>query len=157
MTCAHNNRTGRGVLQVYWGARFKLKGSAMVHRTIAVLVGTLIVILAGPWGAHLSHTVADITSMSARLLLAPAALATDVIPVAPSRSGSLHFSAAGPLKADGLGPKEGFDLPPTDLDRVGVGTRAPDFTLRSSNGTRISLSDSIGKDNVVLVFYRGHW
>jgi len=56
-----------------------------------------------------------------------------------------------------LGPKDGAGLPPTDLDRIQVGSQAPDFTLESSEGTAISLSDSEGKENVVLVFYRGHW
>lgn len=64
----------------------------------------------------------------------------------------LATSAAGQL-----GPKNGAGLRPVDLDRVQVGSRAPDFTLASSNGTSHSLSDSIGKQNVVLVFYRGHW
>lgn len=56
-----------------------------------------------------------------------------------------------------LGPKDGTELPSTDLDRVRVGSRAPDFTLESSDGAVISLSDSVGKESVVLVFYRGHW
>lgn len=56
-----------------------------------------------------------------------------------------------------LGPKEGADLKPTDLNRVKVGDKAPDFTLEDMNGERISLSDFAGKKNAVLVFYRGHW
>lgn len=56
-----------------------------------------------------------------------------------------------------LGPKDGAKLPPTDLARVKVGDKAPDFTLENMDGKRISLSDFGGKKNVVLVFYRGHW
>lgn len=56
-----------------------------------------------------------------------------------------------------LGPKDGAELPATDLDRVRVGTIAPDFALESSDGTTISLSDSQGRHHVVLVFYRGRW
>lgn len=56
-----------------------------------------------------------------------------------------------------LGPKDGADLTPTDLDRVKVGQPAPDFTLENLGGTKITLSDFRGKKNVVLVFYRGHW
>jgi cytochrome oxidase Cu insertion factor (SCO1/SenC/PrrC family) len=56
-----------------------------------------------------------------------------------------------------LGPKDGADLAPTDLDRVKVGQAAPDFTLENMDGKKISLSDFRGKKNVVLVFYRGHW
>jgi len=56
-----------------------------------------------------------------------------------------------------LGPKDGGNLKPTDLERVNVGETAPDFTLENFAGTRISLSDFRGKENVILVFYRGHW
>ncbi len=56
-----------------------------------------------------------------------------------------------------LGPKDGEDLPPTELDRVKVGDLAPDFSLLSYSGDVITLSDYRGNRNVVLVFYRGHW
>ncbi len=56
-----------------------------------------------------------------------------------------------------LGPKDGAGLPPSDLDRVTVGSMAPDFSLASLAGPVITLSDYRGKKNVVLVFYRGHW
>ena len=56
-----------------------------------------------------------------------------------------------------LGPKDGGNLKPTDLERVNVGETAPDFTLENLDGNRISLSDFRGKKNVILVFYRGQW
>lgn len=56
-----------------------------------------------------------------------------------------------------LGPRDGENLAPTDLERVKVGDTAPDFTLEDLNGKRISLSDFRNKKNVVLVFYRGQW
>jgi cytochrome oxidase Cu insertion factor (SCO1/SenC/PrrC family) len=56
-----------------------------------------------------------------------------------------------------LGPKEGSDLGPTDLQRIKVGQPAPDFTLEDMEGKSISLSDFRGKKTVVLVFYRGYW
>jgi cytochrome oxidase Cu insertion factor (SCO1/SenC/PrrC family) len=56
-----------------------------------------------------------------------------------------------------LGPKDGTDLRPTDLQRVKVGQPAPDFTLEDVEGKSITLSDFRGKKNVVLVFYRGYW
>ncbi|MBI4540805.1 MAG: redoxin domain-containing protein [Gemmatimonadetes bacterium] len=56
-----------------------------------------------------------------------------------------------------LGPKDGHDLQPTDLERVRVGDPAPDFTLEALDGRRIALSDHRGKKVVVLVFYRGWW
>lgn len=61
----------------------------------------------------------------------------------------------GPMPS--LGPADGLDLPPTDLDRVRVGDPAPDFTLASLEGPRVTLSDYRGSQDVVLVFYRGHW
>ena len=56
-----------------------------------------------------------------------------------------------------LGPKDGEDLAPTELDRVKVGDLAPDFSLVSYSGDVITLSGYRGNRNVVLVFYRGHW
>ncbi len=57
----------------------------------------------------------------------------------------------------GLGPVDGHGLSPTDTGRVTVGHQAPDFTLRGLDGSRVTLSDLRGRQNVVLVFYRGHW
>jgi cytochrome oxidase Cu insertion factor (SCO1/SenC/PrrC family) len=56
-----------------------------------------------------------------------------------------------------LGPKDGTNLQPTDLERVKVGDVAPDFTLENMDGRRITLSAVYSKNNVVLVFYRGQW
>jgi hypothetical protein len=56
-----------------------------------------------------------------------------------------------------LGPKDGPTVPATDLDRVKVGDEAPDFTLESLDGRRITLSSHRSNKNVILVFYRGHW
>jgi hypothetical protein len=44
----------------------------------------------------------------------------------------------------------------SDLNRVSVGSMAPDFELPSSAGGTLRLSSLRGK-NVVLVFYRGYW
>jgi len=56
-----------------------------------------------------------------------------------------------------LGPKDGTDLSPTDVQRIKVGQPAPDFTLEDMDGKNITLSDLRGKKTVVLVFYRGFW
>jgi cytochrome oxidase Cu insertion factor (SCO1/SenC/PrrC family) len=40
---------------------------------------------------------------------------------------------------------------------VGVGEVAPDFTLESHRGTKVTLSEAREKSPVVLVFYRGYW
>ena len=56
-----------------------------------------------------------------------------------------------------LGPKDGPDLAPTDLNRIKVGHAAPDFSLENADGNVITLSDFRGKKTVVLVFYRGYW
>ena len=51
---------------------------------------------------------------------------------------------------------DGHDLTPVDTGRVGVGSPAPDFTLESRSGPRVTLSELRGR-RIVLVFYRGHW
>jgi cytochrome oxidase Cu insertion factor (SCO1/SenC/PrrC family) len=66
------------------------------------------------------------------------------------------FIVSAPAGAQ-LGPKDGADLAPTDLNRIKVGQPAPDFTLEAADGKPISLSDFRGKKSVVLVFYRGYW
>lgn len=56
-----------------------------------------------------------------------------------------------------LGPVDGRDLAATEIERIAVGTVAPDFTLSVYGGGTLTLSQFRGKQNVVLVFYRGHW
>ena len=56
-----------------------------------------------------------------------------------------------------LGPTDGHDLSPTDIDRVLAGQMAPDFSAMSLEGPIVTLSQFRGKKNVVLFFYRGHW
>ena len=71
--------------------------------------------------------------------------------------GSEQEMAAQGMDPVALGPKDGHDLPPTDLERVAVGTMAPDFSLRTLDGEILTLSDFRGAKDVVLVVYRGHW
>ena len=40
-----------------------------------------------------------------------------------------------------------------DTGALKVGDKAPDFTLPDQNGNKISLSQFLGKKNVVLAFY----
>lgn len=68
----------------------------------------------------------------------------------------LLFIASAGAQA-GTGPKDGTDLPATELGRVKVGEGAPDFSLAKQDGSLVTLSDYRGEKNVVLVFYRGHW
>jgi cytochrome oxidase Cu insertion factor (SCO1/SenC/PrrC family) len=56
-----------------------------------------------------------------------------------------------------LGPKDGADLSPTDLNRIKVGQPAPDFSLEDASGKTLMLSEFRDKKTVVLVFYRGYW
>lgn len=62
-----------------------------------------------------------------------------------------------PPQTPALGPVDGHDLPATDLERVAAGTEAPLFALESYGGGTVALADYRGSQNVVLVFYRGHW
>lgn len=71
--------------------------------------------------------------------------------------GAAIVLAATPLVAQQLGPIDGATLAPTDTGRVHAGMPAPDFTLESFAGPRVTLSQYRGKKNVVLAFYRGHW
>lgn len=44
------------------------------------------------------------------------------------------------------------------LDRIlKKGDRAPDFSLKSANGSTVSLYEKLRSGPVVLAFYRGHW
>ena len=52
-------------------------------------------------------------------------------------------------------PPPSIDPHRTDLNRVVVGVRAPDFSLEDMNRKQVHLSDFHGKQYVVLVFYRG--
>ena len=55
-----------------------------------------------------------------------------------------------------LGPVDGSDLSPYDLNRIVAGSMAPDFRLQDENGKVHQLFQYRGK-NVVLVMYRGFW
>ena len=67
------------------------------------------------------------------------------------------LAMASAARAQTLGPVDGRDLSPADLERVGVGDEAPLFTLESYDGGPVDLAGFRGEKNVVLVFYRGHW
>ena len=71
--------------------------------------------------------------------------------------GALYLLIAGLLLYFRLGPVDGLNLPPVDLERVAVGSLAPDFSLQTISGDTLTLSSFRGARNVVLVFYRGHW
>lgn len=60
------------------------------------------------------------------------------------------------LAQGGLGPVDGLELSPYDLQRVVPGVMAPDFRLQDQDGKVHQLSQYRDK-NVVLVMYRGHW
>ena len=40
---------------------------------------------------------------------------------------------------------------------LGVGDRAPDFTLESHTGGTVKLSKALERGPAVVVFYRGYW
>jgi len=67
------------------------------------------------------------------------------------------FAGHGAAQGVRLGPADARELPPVDSGRVRVGDVAPDFALESLAGSPVTLSRFVGKKNVILVFYRGHW
>ena len=80
-----------------------------------------------------------------------------VQPLAAVTVAVLAACAGGEQTPVQLGPVDGFDLAPTEIDRVTVGSLAPGFSLETMNNDTLTLSDFRGEKNVVLVFYRGHW
>jgi cytochrome oxidase Cu insertion factor (SCO1/SenC/PrrC family) len=89
--------------------------------------------------------------MSVRVSLALAIIALPVF------AAGVWMVVGGLQESRELGPVDGHDLPPTDLERVATDDVAPDFSLRALSGEIVTLSDLRGRRNVVLVFYRGHW
>ncbi len=59
----------------------------------------------------------------------------------------LAFASCG--RVVGLQPK----APPT----IAASDRAPAFTLPSHEGRSVDLTSALAVNDVVLVFYRGHW
>ena len=96
-----------------------------------------------------------------RLLAAGTLMAAGLVGCAPQGdAGDADASAetGGDEAAQvALGPVDGHDLPPADLERVLADDPAPDFTALSSTGDPVTLSDYRGEKNVILFFYRGHW
>ena len=66
------------------------------------------------------------------------------------------FSPQSLLAQAALGPVDGMELSPYDLQRVVPGVLAPDFRLQDQDGKVHQLSQYRGK-HVVLVLYRGYW
>jgi len=68
----------------------------------------------------------------------------------------LCFASVAPAQTR-LGPKDGADLKPADLERIKPGVEAPDFTLEDQDAKPLTLSSYRDRKSVVLVFYRGYW
>jgi hypothetical protein len=56
-----------------------------------------------------------------------------------------------------LGPKDGTDLSPTDLQRIKVGRPAPDFNLEDMNGKKHHSVGLSREENGGFGFYRRFW
>ncbi len=85
------------------------------------------------------------------------ALRWAVVPVALAVASPAVSTVAQAQASAMLGPVDGKEMEPTDIERVAVGTAAPDFSLAKFGGGTTTLSSLRGKKNVVLVFYRGYW
>jgi peroxiredoxin len=84
-------------------------------------------------------------------------LRTLVLPAALLSAAPMLTAPIAAQPAPTLGPADGKELAPTDIERVAVGQPAPDFALARYGGGTLRLSQYRGQKNVVLVFYRGHW
>ncbi len=86
-------------------------------------------------------------------------LVTSVVVIGGCRGGdeATEQAATDEFNEIVLGPTDGHDLSPTDIDRVLAGHMAPDFSATSLAGPIVTLSQFRGEKNVVLFFYRGHW
>lgn len=70
----------------------------------------------------------------------------------------LLFALCAPAETKPEGDvQNSANLPATDLERIQVGSAAPDFTLESVDGDPVKLSEYRNRKNVILVFYRGYW
>lgn len=47
--------------------------------------------------------------------------------------------------------------PRSDQALPSVDMASPDFTLKTTSGSDVTLSQKVSEGPVVLVFYRGHW
>jgi cytochrome oxidase Cu insertion factor (SCO1/SenC/PrrC family) len=69
------------------------------------------------------------------------------------------FIAKAPQDAQQIMHRATEDLKNSGImDRVvKIGDKAPDFTLKDTQGREVSLSKLLGDGPVVLTFYRGKW
>ena len=95
--------------------------------------------------------------MSRRITRAPRALRVACLSIALACAATVPLMPAHAQSSAMLGPVDGKEMPATDIERVAVGTLAPDFTLATFGGGTTTLSALRGRKNVVLVFYRGYW
>jgi peroxiredoxin len=86
----------------------------------------------------------------------PRLAASAAVPLALACTFALAGSAAAQTMAN-MGPVDGKDLVPTEIERVAVGAKAPDFMLHKYEDGMFTLSSAYARKNVVLVFYRGYW
>jgi cytochrome oxidase Cu insertion factor (SCO1/SenC/PrrC family) len=61
------------------------------------------------------------------------------------------------LAAAVVGPAFASGQEPARTTPVAVGEMAPDFSLDSHTGEKVTLSAARGQSPVVVVFYRGYW
>ena len=73
-----------------------------------------------------------------------------------SRSASVD-SLTAPIASPSPSPTPTVDPRITDLNRIKVGSEAPDFSLLDQDGKSHRLADFRGKKYVVLAFYRGYF
>ncbi len=101
------------------------------HTILIALLTVLSCLLACDNSNSLNQKSADVSALTKELPTPPPPAATPTLPP--------------------------IDAARTDLNRVLVGSTAPDFLLEDMHRQKVKLSDFRGKQTVVLVFYRGYF
>jgi len=62
-----------------------------------------------------------------------------------------------PTQEDEKWTNVGYDLKKGHPKGLKVGTKAPDFILKATDGSSFTLSESLQQQPIVMLFYRGQW
>jgi len=82
---------------------------------------------------------------------------TNTNKTAPSNTTEMKKEQAPDMSQDERWQKMGYDLGKGRPVGLKAGVKAPDFKAKDKDGKTVQLSEELGKQPVVLIFYRGQW